>query len=50
MEKAGLLSENCLNEAAQWAYLMSFCNVTHLILFIGNAYREIFSAQTDMFG
>ena len=30
--------------------MLSLCGVSHLILFFCDAYREIFSAQTDMFG
>lgn len=29
---------------------MKFCNTTHIIQLIANSYREIFNAQTDMFG
>ena len=44
------MTQNCIDEAAQWDYLMAYCKVCHLVLFFANLYREIFSAQTDMFG
>ena len=51
LEAAGALGKkDCYAEAEQWYYLMKFCNTTHIIQLVANSYREIFNAQTDMFG
>jgi len=47
---AANVSDACLIEAEKWEFLLTFCNTTHIIMFVANSYREIFSAQTDMFG
>jgi hypothetical protein len=44
------VSDECMTEAMQWHYLMRFCTTTHIIQLVANSYREIFNAQTDMFG
>ena len=46
----GGITKACLDEAEQWDFMLTFCNTTHIIMFVANSYREIFSAQTDMFG
>lgn len=40
----------CQKEANDWDFLIKFCNSTHIIMFVGNSYREIWGARTDMFG
>lgn len=40
----------CFEEAGKWDFIVKFCNTTHIIQLVANSYREIFNAQTDMFG
>ena len=40
----------CLLEAAEWDFLIKFSFIVHVMLCLTNIYREIFSAQTNMFG
>lgn len=44
------LRPECIEEGNSWSFLMSFSRVCHMILFLSNFYREIFTAQTDIFG
>lgn len=50
LRKVTGFSVECQAEAEQWYYLMKFCNTTHIVQLVANSYREIFNAQTDMFG
>lgn len=50
MAKTEGLSSVCITEASSWDYLIKFMNINHLILFVANLYREIYSAQTSMLG
>ena len=44
------LSSACLSEAQSYDYLVKFMNISHLVLFVTNSYREIYAAQTNMLG
>ena len=46
----GGITGACLNEAIDWDFMITMCKATHIVMFVANSYREIFNAQTDMFG
>ena len=50
LDKTMSLTPECQIEAEKWDFIIKFCNTTHIVQLVANSYREIFNAQTDMFG
>jgi hypothetical protein len=50
LSKAEGFGPACKKEAEKWDNIIKFCNTTHIVQLVANSYREIFNAQTDMFG